>query len=175
MESIVRSINELRDRKVIGDYAIAGSFAFIYYSTPFETRDLDVMAVLPETDAGLIDLEPIWTHFIKQGAKAEGQFLRMGLVLLDIVPASDALDEEAVREAEQLPIGNETARILSAEHAIAVALRTNRPKDRLKIAHLLDVSRRPIDFTRLEEILRRHGLLTRWRRLQVGLRGGGGA
>jgi hypothetical protein len=79
--------------------AVAGAFAFIYYGEPFETKDLDLMMKLSLTQGGLVDVAPVFRHFVDGGAVAEGLFLRLSRILVDIVPAADALDDEALREA----------------------------------------------------------------------------
>jgi len=43
----------------------------------------------------------------------------------------------------------------TAEHAVAVALQTNRAKDRVKILHLQETATTPLDRQRLESILQR--------------------
>ena len=163
---IACALNDLREQGLVGDFAIAGAFAFIYHSEPFETKDFDMMVVLPESPSGLIDLGPIWTYFTEHGAIAEGQFLRVGPVKLDIVPPTDALDEEAVAQAEKITIDGEPVKVLTAEHAIAIAVRTGRARDRRKIATLLETPRTPINFARLDEILSRYKLLAKWHKIR---------
>jgi len=52
----------------------------------------------------------------------------------------------------------------SSAAPVAVALQTHRPTDRLKIEHLLESGREPLDEERLGAILQRHGLEERWKR-----------
>jgi len=59
----------------------------------------------------------------------------------------------------------------TAEHAVAVALKTNRAKDRMKILHLLETAPVPLNREELELILTRHGLLDRWRAFEESIRG----
>ena len=169
VERAVRLANDAVEKGLIGGYAVAGAFAFIYHGEPFETKDFDLMVKLSLTEAGLVDVAPLWRHFVHGGAVAEGQFLRLSRILVDIVPAADALDEEALREAVEARVGRQTARILTAEHAVAIAVRTGRPRDRMKIARLLASAPEQIDRHKLEDILGRHGLLTEWQRLQPSL------
>lgn len=132
VERALRLANGAKAKGFIGDYAIAGAFAFIYYCEPFETRDFDLLVSLTTTPSGLIDLGPIWEHFIAGGASAEGQFLRVSPLLVDFVPVADALDADALEHAVDIRVGAQPTRILTAEHAVAV--RTARPQDRMKIA-----------------------------------------
>ncbi|MPZ16405.1 MAG: hypothetical protein GEV06_00610 [Luteitalea sp.] len=59
LEAVVRCLNGLKARGLIGEHAIGGAMAFIYWAEPFETKDLDVFAVLPATAADVIHLAPI--------------------------------------------------------------------------------------------------------------------
>ena len=166
VEQALRLANEAKAKGLIGDYAIGGAFAFIYYSEPFETKDLDLFVSLASTPSGLIDLGPIWRHFIAGGAAPEGQFLRLSRLLVDFVPVADRLDEEALNEATDVQVGQQTTRVLTAEHAVAIAVRTARPQDRMKIARLLGSAPDAIDHTCLDRILEQHGLLLKWRQMQ---------
>ena len=165
IESALRLANSAVESGLIGGYAVAGAFAFIYYGEPFETKDLDLMMRLNLTQGGLVDVAPVFRHFVEGGAIAEGQFLRLSRILVDIVPVADALDDEALREAVSARVGRQTARILTAEHAVAIAVRTGRPRDHMKIVRLLESAPEAVDVPRLEAILGRHGLLAVWRRL----------
>ena len=169
IECALRLANGAVEKRLIGGYAVAGAFAFIYYGEPFETKDLDLMMKLSLTQGGLVDVAPVFRHFVDGGAVAEGQFLRLSRILVDIVPAADALDEEALREAVDARVGRQTARILTAEHAVAIAIRTGRPRDHMKVARLLQSAPDAVDHLKLESILGRHGLLDAWRRLQPAL------
>ncbi len=169
LESALRLANGAVEKGLIGGYAVAGAFAFIYYGEPFETKDLDLLMSLSLTPGGLVDVSPVYRHFVDGGAVAEGQFLRLSRILVDIVPAADALDEEALREAVEARVGGQTARILTAEHAVAIAVRTGRPRDHMKIARLLASAPESVDHRKLEDVLARHGLVEAWKRLEPAL------
>ena len=51
-------------------------------------------------------------------------------------------------------------------HAVAIALRTWRSKDREHVDRLIRTGVRPLDMVRLLAILERHGLMERWRRFK---------
>jgi hypothetical protein len=130
---------------------------------PFETKDLDLLMGLSRSPG---KRRPVYRHFVDGGAVPEGQFLRLSRILVDIVPAADALDAEALREAVEARVGGQAARILTAEHAVAIAVRTGRPRDHMKIARLLAAAPQSLDHRKLGGVLARHGLLEAWRRLQ---------
>lgn len=162
----MQRLNALQAQGLIGEHAIGGAMAFIYWAEPFETKDVDVFAILPTSATGLIDLRPVWKDLVRHGGVPEGQFVRVGRLLLDFVPPADALDEEAIAEAVTIRVGKETTRVFTPEHAVAIALRTWRGKDREHIDRLLRTGRRPLDVARLREILSRFGLEERWQRFQ---------
>src|SRR5689334_15929724 len=139
IERVFQRLNELERIGLIGRYAIGGAFAFIYYAEPFETEDLDIFAQFPGT-AGLIDLAPIHEHFRKLGYREEGEKILIEGVPVQILPAPGPLEEEALQQAVAIRVGNEPARVFTAEHAIAIALKTNRAKDRMKILHFQETA-----------------------------------
>ena len=169
-ERALRLANEAKAKELFREYAIAGAFAFIYYCERFETKDLGLMVSLSTTPSGLIDLGPIWQHFTAGGAVAEGQFLRVSRLLVDFVPVADSLDAEALAGAVEIRVGEQATRVLTAEHAVAVAVRTARPQDRMKIARLLASAPEAINPERLDRILERHDLLLKWREMQPTLK-----
>ena len=166
LETLVGKLNALQARGLIGEHAIGGAMAFVYWAEPFETKDLDVFAVLPTTAAGLIHLAPIWDYLVAHGGTPEGQFIRLGRLLLDFVPASDALDEEAIAGAVSVRIGETMTHVFTPEHAVAIALRTWRGKDREHIDRLIRTGRQPLEMPRLHGILQRYGLVERWGRFK---------
>ena len=113
LETLIVHLNALQARGLIGEHAIGGAMAFVYWAEPFETKDLDVFAILPTTAAGLIHLAPIWDYLVAHGGTAEGQFIRVGRLLLDFVPASDALDQEAIAGTVTVSVGDTTTSMRS--------------------------------------------------------------
>ena len=166
LETLVGHLNALQARGLIGEHAIGGAMAFVYWAEPFDTKDLDVFVILPTTAAGLIHLAPIWDYLVANGGTPEGQFVRVGRLLLDFVPASDALDEEAIAGAVPVRVGDTTTRVFTPEHAVAIALRTWRGKDREHIDRLIRTGRRSLDLAHLDAILQQHALVDRWRRFK---------
>ena len=53
------------------------------------------------------------------------------------------------------------ARTLSAEHVVAIALRTGRSKDLMRVQAFLE--ERAVDPLRLKSVLERHNLLGQWK------------
>jgi hypothetical protein len=170
IESMFQRLNDLERTGLIGRYAIGGAFAFIYYAEPFETSDVDVFAHIP-AEGALISLAPIYEYLRKLGYREEDEHILIEGVPVQILPAAGALVEEAVERATEITVGKEPTRIFTAEHAVAVALQTNRAKDKMKILHLLETAPTPLNRPELESILSRHGLLDKWRKFEESTRG----
>ena len=84
---------------------------------------------------------------------------------VQFLPIADPLDQEALDCAVEVEDrfgadGILKTRVLSAEHIVAIALRTGRSKDFLRIA--VFVEEQAADLDRLGEILSRHGLRGAW-------------
>src|SRR3954471_18853321 len=97
IEGVFQRLKELEQAGLIGPYAIGGAFAFIYYAEPFETGDLDVFAHIP-SQGMLISLTPIYEHLRSLGYHEEDELISIEGVPVQILPATGALVEEAIRE-----------------------------------------------------------------------------
>jgi hypothetical protein len=77
---------------------------------------------------------------------------------------SDELEKEGLREAIETEVEGVKARVMSAEHLVAIALRTGRPKDYARILQFLEQD--AVDNDKLKVILRRHGLIACWEQFE---------
>lgn len=59
---------------------------------------------------------------------------------------------------------------MSAEHLVAIALRTGRPKDHARILQFIE--QRALERSRLQSILNRHGLVLKWGQFESRYLGG---
>lgn len=162
LEKIIERLNDLQRQGVIGLHAIGGAFAFIFYAEPMTTRDLDVFAELP-TSGGLIVLNRLYEELHRLGYPSEGDAVLIEGFPVQFLPPPTPLVREALEKARTVDVGKQSTRVFTAEHAVAVALQTNRPTDRLKIEHLLESGRESLDEARLGAILKAHGLEERWK------------
>jgi hypothetical protein len=160
MEATLAILNELETTGLVERYAIGGAMAGFFYAEAVVTEDLDAFVLIKPATAGLITLAPIYEFLKQRGATEEREHLWLAGTLLQVIPAFDALTEEAVQEAAPQTVGKTPTRVMRVEHLLAIALKTGRAKDRARIALLLDEA--DIDHSRLQEILARHGLQDRW-------------
>jgi hypothetical protein len=163
MQKTLAILNDLESAGLVERYAIGGAMAGYFYAEPIVTEDLDVF-VLFQTSGGLVTLTPIYDFLKQRGATEEREHLWLAGTLVQLIPAYDALTEEAVREAVEKTVGQAKTRVMQVEHLIAIALKTGRAKDYARIALLLEEA--DVNQTRLQEILSRHDLQGRWEKVK---------
>ena len=161
MKTTLDMINRMQADGVIGKYAIGGAVGVIFYLEAFYTEDLDVFVVLPTTPgSSLLSLSPIYEYLTEHGCKVDGERIVIGDWPVQFLPPQGALEQEALDEAVNTDYEGTPTYVLSAEHLVAIALKTGRAKDYARIAMFLDQD--AVDTVRLNSILFRHGLVPKW-------------
>ncbi len=165
-------INRMEADGIVGRYAIAGAVAAYNYVEPAVTEDLDILISFDrypqQPKSGLVTLGPVLSYLQQKGY---AEFRQEGLVIegwpVQFLPVADDLDAEALAQAEAVEIeispaeGSVTSRVLRPQHIVATALRTGRPKDRIRIAQFLEEN--AVDLAALCDVIGRHGLAQAWR------------
>jgi hypothetical protein len=167
MSKTLQMINQMMSDGIISKYAIAGAVAALNYIEPTVTEDLDILISFEtQPNSPLVTLGPVVAYLASKGYS---EWRKEGLLIegwpVQFLPVADALDQEALDLAETIhdSFGDSVivpTRILSAEHVVATALRTARPKDHLRICAFLEEN--AVDFDRLRDIIDRHGLDGAW-------------
>jgi hypothetical protein len=165
MQKTLAILNELESAGLVERYAIGGAVAALFYAEPVVTEDLDAFVLIKSVGGGLITLTPIYEFLKQRGAIEEREHLWLAGTLLQVIPAYDALTEEAVREAVERNVSQVQTRVMRVEHLIAIALKTGRAKDHARVNLLLEEAE--VDERRLHEILGRHGLQGRWNEFKL--------
>lgn len=160
MERALEVINNLEAEGIIGRYAIGGAMAAVFYTEPVATFDLDIFVAFTPTDSGLISLSPLYEALARRGYRESGECVEIEGVPVQFLPAYNDLVKEALARAVEIHYGDIPARVLRAEHLIAIALQTGRPKDRVRVAMLR--AQAQLDMAVLDDILKRHGLTEKW-------------
>ena len=158
-------INEMVADGVIRKYAVTGAIATLNYLEPTETEDLDILVSIDHfsTESGLATLGPIPSYLQERGYS---DWRMEGVVIegwpVQFIPVADALDAEGLDEAVEVELeptdgeGRESRpikiRTLRAEHLVAIALRTFRPKDRDRIIRF--VEEKAVELERLRNVLK---------------------
>jgi hypothetical protein len=161
MERTLQVLNGLERDGVLSRYAIGGAMGATFYVEPLLTFDLDIIALLPETQAGLLTLAPLYEALRHNGYQEEGECVLIEGVPVQFLPAYNALLEEALREAREVPYESTPTRVLRIEHLIAICLQTGRAKDRERVRLLHEQA--VLDRQYLAEVLRRHLLEGTWK------------
>jgi hypothetical protein len=172
MKQTLDVINRMEADGVMGRYAIGGAVAAYNYIEPTVTEDLDILVSFDssptEPRTGLITIEPVLTYLRQNGYS---EFRKEGLLIegwaVQFLPVADDLDAEALARAEDVEIqinpkeGSVNTRVLRPEHLVAIALRTGRPKDLIRITQFLEDQ--AVDIGSLRDVIDRHGLQNPWR------------
>ena len=160
MKQTLQVLNQLEADGVLGRYASGGAMGATFFAEPLLTYDLDIFVLLPETASGLLTLEPLYSVLRQWGYVEEAECVSIEGVPVQFVPAYNALLEEALREAIDVPYEEVTTRVLRAEHLLAICLKTGRSKDRDRVRLLREEA--PLDGACLQAVLERHQLVEKW-------------
>ena len=161
MKRTLEVLNELEREGVFTRYAIGGAMAATFYTEPVLTFDLDVFVLLQSSATGLVSLAPIYDALRTRGYKEEQECILIEGVPVQFLPAYNALIEEALAQAREIDYEGVPARVVRAEHLIAICLQTGRAKDRARVAMLREQAH--LDHELLADILRRHQLEEKWK------------
>jgi hypothetical protein len=163
IKEIIATLNRMQKDGVIDRYAIGGAYgAYISYLEPRYTADIDVFIHLsPLPGQSLVSLDPINKYLETEGylLNSEGCPIISGWPV-QFLPADDLLLSEALDQSKELNVDGVPVPVFTPEHLAAVALRTGRPKDKVRLIEFLETH--ALDEANFSSILKRHGLLDRW-------------
>ena len=162
IKEIITILNQMQRDGIIDRYAIGGAVATYLYIEPANTVDIDVFIHLrPLPGQSLVSLSPINSYL-----EAEGYpFNSEGCPIISnwpvqFLPADDPLLSEALDQSKEIDIDGVPVRVFTPEHLAAEALRTARPKDKIRLIRFFET--KVLDESIFSSILKRHGLLDRW-------------
>jgi hypothetical protein len=163
MKETLSVIDRLHRDGVIGPYAIGGAVGATFYLEPMATVDVDVFVHF-EPAVLVLTLTPVYEACARLGYPAEGEAIQIEGWPVQFLAASDPLLAEAVREAVTRESEGLATRVMSAEHLMAIALRTGRAKDHARLVMFAEAG--VFDMVRLRAILGRHSLLETWAKFE---------
>lgn len=162
----VAVIEQLMGEGFIAKYAIGGAFGALFYLEPTETSDIDIFIHLDPPKGGfLISMDPLidrlealgYTEWIEDKIVVEG-------CPIQFVPVAKPIEMEGLERAGRKPLTGEVQPfVFSPEFLMAIALDLSRPKDKVRLEQFQRTG--AYDIAVLEDILKRHGLEAKWRRL----------
>ena len=136
-ESAIRRLNQLKQRRVLRDYALIGAVAATVYMEPVLTEDMDIVVLVGSDEEYLAVFRRVGT--LADGV--DGMHHLFDEVPVQIFPSTmKPLYEDAVRKARRARIGNVRVSVASAEHLVIMALEAFRPKDKLRLLSLLQIA-----------------------------------
>ena len=165
MKATLDLINQMQVDRVIGDYAIGGAVGATLYLEPAATLDVDIFVNLPAAPGGrLLSLAPIYDYLKARGCLVKDEHIVIGEWPVQFLPPSDDLEREAVAQAITTMVEGVSTRVLSAEHLVAIALRTGRSKDHIRILQFIEQN--AVNREKLQSVLERHGLTAKWNQFE---------
>lgn len=161
MEKVIQVLNQMQADGVFDKYAIGGGIAAIYYLEPYQTDDIDVfISPVLVGESGLISFGSMYAYLEDLGYYPEGESILIEDWLVQFLPGSEPVQEEAVINAKQVRFGDALAMIFSAEYLAAEWLRSGREKDWNRVLALLRSE--SLDEKVFMEIIARHGFIERF-------------
>lgn len=146
---------------VIEQYAIGGAVAAIFYVEPINTNDLDVFFHVKQTSHQFEILKPLYRYLIRLGYRPKGETVEIEGWPVQFLPVFNPLIEEAVAQAKEVTFKRTRTRVMTAEHLVAIMLKTGRLKDYARIQQFFH--HRVADRRKLVSILGRHDLTKQWK------------
>ncbi len=144
----LETLNGLKRKGIIKDYAIGGGYAVNYYLEPSYTYDLDVLVLL----GGDADYHALYKHFREAGNRIESIYIMIGDLPVQFLPSFiSPLFDEAIKKARRITVGGLPGKVVRVEYLMALLLVSFRGKDKIHIMSLSELADRKV----LDEILRR--------------------
>jgi len=165
-QAALKVVNQMQADGVIGRYAIGGAVAATFYPIePASTFDIDIFIPFEKKPGSfIISLDHIYSYLLKRGYKAVGEHILIEGWQVQFLPADDALYNEALLQANETEVGGVKTWVMKAEHLMAIALRTGRGKDLIRIEQF--VQHDAYDPNELNPILTRYNLVEKWQQFK---------
>jgi len=133
----IKTINEIRELGLIQDYAIGGGYALNFYMEPVLTYDMDVFIMI-DTDE---DYRALYGYFREKGSKIENVYIVIDDLPVQFLPSYiSPLFREAIANARNIKVEGVECRVFAPEYLVATLLAAYRPKDRITIPLLLELT-----------------------------------
>ncbi len=167
--SLAKVLSELEAAQkagVLDRYAVGGAVGATFYIEPAATEDVDIfIEMIPKPGSILETLDPLYSFFTVRGAEVEGERLVIGGWLVQLLPPPTDLVAEALDQARPMEVEGVTVPVFKQEHLAAIALETNRPKDKLRLQQFVESP--SLDVDAFHALIERFGLQQRWMRMKV--------
>jgi hypothetical protein len=154
---VFKELNALKEERIIGDYALGGATAMLFYAEPTRTYDVDVF-ILPASAEGsaLVSLGPIYEWGRQRGFPEQSEHIMIHQVPVQFLRAHNALAEDAVATARTLDYEGVPVRVIGPEHLAALAFQAGGRRRRERAWQLLESG--SVDKATLDELLDKHAI-----------------
>lgn len=133
-QGVILTLNDLKKKRIIPDYAICGGYASSYYLEPAYTYDLDILVLLNNEE----EYQNLYAYFRKRGNKIEDVYIWISDMPVQFLPSYiGELYEEAIKQANKISIKGMPSKVVNIEYLITLLLKSYRPKDKIRVAELL--------------------------------------
>jgi hypothetical protein len=156
LRDVFRTLADMRASGVVTDYAIGGATAVLFYAEPTRTFDVDVFVTLPGEPAAAQSLDPVFAWATERGLTVQDEHVMIEGVPVQILPAYNALLEQAVADARVHDYDGVAVRVVAPEHLVALALDAGGARRRERAWQLHESAE--IDRARLQSLPDEHGI-----------------
>jgi hypothetical protein len=171
MKETLQVVNQMESDGVIGKYVIGGAIGASFYVEPTTTYDIDIFIPFQRVPgSAFVSLSPIYEYLRKQGYEADGDSIVIKDWKVQFLPVDDPLYKEALAEAVETTFKDVKIRIMTPEHIMAIAIKTGRNKDFIRLDQFLN--KRVYDEKKFNDILDRHGLREQFNKFKLRFAGG---
>lgn len=167
MKSVITYLNEMKEQKIIEEYAIGGATALIYYFEPVQTQDIDVFIILKETNSLLVSLTPIFNFLESKGGVLKDEYIIIHNTPVQFLVAYNQLVEEALQNSHIVFYLDTEVLIFSLEYLMAIMVQTSRGKDKARLEEIIKVNLN-FDKLKFESILNKYSLDSKWEKIKSG-------
>ena len=162
LADVFRTLNEMKAEGIIGDYAIGGGMAALFYAEVMATYDIDVFAFIPSQTGPIIHLTEIYDWCKQRGFETDREHIVIHTVPVQFLTANEGIEKEAVDQARTVDYQAVPVRVMQPEHLAALSVLAGGSKRRERTGSLLEAG--VVDRGTLRDILERHGLAAEWRK-----------
>ena len=150
---------------VIVRYGVAGAIGATFYVEAVATEDVDIFVAVDHASGSSLDpFRAVFDHFIARGATWQDEHLVIGGWPVHFLPSTGPLVDDALAHAVINEVEGQVVRVLPLEHLAAIAIETNRLKDRARMLQIW--ASEQLDRARFLALIERFGLGRRWERLK---------
>lgn len=166
LREVIEVLNQMHADRVIDRYAVGGAVGATFYLEPVSTLDVDVFIELHAQATSLIvDLSSIYEYLEKRGGAREREYIVYADTPIQfLLPEPNSLTNEALAQAIERDVDGLPVPVFTAEHLAAIALQTNRSKDKTRLVQFIEEG--ALDMKRFQGILARHNLIARWEQFE---------